>query len=69
MPTLTESRDLYSVTHNKEAGTVTVVWMNRIYRDGTEIDAARVAETNTFTDAAELAAALGADASKYQGLL
>jgi len=69
MPQLTESRDLYSVTHNKEASTVTVVWMNRIYRDGAEIDAAREAETATFTDGAELATALGADANKYQELL
>jgi hypothetical protein len=69
MPTLTESRDLYSVTHNKEASTVTVVWMNRIYRDGTEIDAAREAETKTFDNQTDLDAALGADANKYQGLL
>ena len=69
MTTLTESRDLYSVTHNKEAATVTVVWMNRIYRDGTEIDSARTAETQTFDNQADLDAALGSDASTYQGLL
>ena len=69
MTTLTESRDLYSVTHNKEAGTVTVVWMNRIFRDGTEIDAAREAETKTFDNATDLDAALGSDSSLYQGLL
>ncbi len=69
MTTLTESRDLHSVTHNAEAGTVAVVWMNRIYRDGTEIGAARAAETKTFTDAGELAAALGNDAAKYANLI
>lgn len=69
MSTLTESRDLYSVTHNKEAATVTVVWMNRIYRDGTEIDSAREAETKTFDNQADLDAALGSDSSFYQGLL
>lgn len=69
MSTLTESRDLYSVTHNKEAATVTVVWMNRIYRDGTEIDSAREAETKTFDNQADLDAALGSDSSLYQGLL
>lgn len=66
---LTESRDLYSVTHNKEVGTVTVVWMNRIYRDGVEKDAAREAETKTFDTRADLQAALGADFSIYQGML
>jgi len=69
MPVLTESRDLYSVTHSKEASTVTVVWMNRIYRDGTEIDAAREAETQTFDNQSDLDAALGSDAPKYAGLL
>lgn len=69
MTTLTESRDLYSVTHNKEAGNVTVVWMNRIYRDGTEIDSARVAETKTFDNQVDLAAELGPDATAYEGLL
>lgn len=68
MPTLTESRDLYSVTHNK-ASTVTVIWMNRIYRDGTEIDSARTAETQTFDNQADLDVALGSDSSFYQGLL
>lgn len=69
MPTLTESRDLYSVTHNKDASTVTVTWMNRIYRDGVEIDAARQAEVTSFETQAELDVALGADAPTYQGLL
>ena len=69
MPTLTESRDLYSVTHNKEASTVTVVWMNRIFRDGVEIDSAREAETKTFDNQADLDVALGSDSSLYQGLL
>lgn len=66
---LTESRDLHSVTHNAETGSVTVMWMNRIYRDGTEINAAREAETKTFTAAGELAAALGNDAAKYANLI
>lgn len=69
MTTLTESRDLYSVTHNKDASTVTVTWMNRIYRDGVEIDAARQAEVMSFETQSDLTAALGSDSSTYQGLL
>lgn len=63
MTMLTESRDLYSVTHNREAGTATVVWMHRIFRDGVELESAREAETATFDNQADLDAALGADAA------
>lgn len=69
MATLTESRDLYSVTHNKEAHTVTVVWMKRIFRDGEEINAAREAETKTFDNRADFEEALGADAAAYSAVL
>ena len=70
MATLTESTTLDDVTHDLTANTVTVTWRDHIFKDGVEIDSARVARTKTYTDADKEAFTfdLGADAAKYVSL-
>lgn len=70
---LTESRDLHSVKHDSEQATIEVTWMNRIYRDGYELDAARTAEIKNYSctsqeDAAQFETDLGVEAAKYTAL-
>lgn len=68
---LTETTTLDEVLHDPITGTVRVTWRDHIFRDGVEIDSARVARTKSYsvaTDKAEFDADLGVDAAKYAAL-
>jgi hypothetical protein len=70
MSSLTENTTLDDVTHDLSANTLTVTWRDHIFKDGVEIDSARVARVKTYTDADKDAFTtdLGADAQKYLSL-
>ena len=67
---LTESTTLDEVKHDKTTSTVTVTWRDHLFRDGVEVDAARVARTKTYSadQAAEFAADVGSEAVNYSSL-
>lgn len=71
MTTLTEDTTLDEVVHDPITNTIRVTWRDHIYRDGVEIDSARVARTKTYAvpdGKTEFDADLGADAAKYAAL-
>ena len=68
---LTENTTLDEVVHDPIGNTLRVTWRDHIYRDGEEIDSARVARVKTYAipaDAAAFDADLGDDAAKYAAL-
>lgn len=68
---LTENTTLDEVVHDPIANTIRVTWRDHIFRDGVEIDSARVARSKTYAvpdDAADFEADLGDAALKYAPL-
>ena len=67
---LTETTTLDEVLFDATTNSVKVTWRDHIFRDGVEVDSARVARSKTYTkdDKEQFHADLGDDATKYATL-
>jgi hypothetical protein len=70
MATFTETTTLDEVTHSILDGSVTVTWRDHLFKDGEEVDSARVMRQKTYlpADIVQFHTDLGADAATYISL-